>query len=142
MGPLAEFDSRHGQARLRYLGRRATVRPVMTPSSKPAPAAEHAEEVLSEVPEAPAWMHEDCVQYEVARESVTALMGFRSSWIDLEEQKPVPDLAAIARWSAERSAYARQLRGLDVRDRERMVQLCREYGAEVRRLYDQGNDPP
>jgi hypothetical protein len=107
---------------------------VTSPSSKPAPASERAEVAAREEEGLPEWTHEDCVQYEVARESITALMAYRSQWIFDEQQKPAPDAAAIHRWRAERAQYAAELRGLDVRDRALIARVCRDYGAEIRRL--------
>jgi hypothetical protein len=82
----------------------------------------------------PEWTQEQAVQYEVAREAITALMAFRSQWIFDEEQRAAPDHAAIERWEAESTALAAELRGLDVRDRERIAQICQTYGAEIKRL--------
>lgn len=82
----------------------------------------------------PQWTHEDCVNYESARELITHLMAFRSEWIARERAKTAPDLAAIECWSAERSTYAAELRGLDVTDRENIARIRRDYGAEIRRL--------
>jgi hypothetical protein len=81
----------------------------------------------------PEWTHEGCVEYEVAREAITALMAFRSQWISDEQQKPAPD-QAIERWEAESAQYALEPQGLDVRDQTRLAQICRDYGAEIRRL--------
>lgn len=82
----------------------------------------------------PEWTHEECVDYEVARETITALIGFRSEWIHQEQQKPAPDQASIARWEAETDAFVQELRGLDVRDRANIARIHRDYGAEVKRL--------
>jgi hypothetical protein len=82
----------------------------------------------------PGWTQEQAVQYEVAREAIAALMAFRSQWIFDEEAKPSPDHAAIERWDAESAALAAELRGLDVRDDERVARICREYGAQIKRL--------
>lgn len=82
----------------------------------------------------PKWTHEDCVNYESARELITHLMAFRSEWIGRERAKAAPDLVAIERWNAERGAYAAELRGLDVTDRENIARIRRDYGAEIRRL--------
>ena len=82
----------------------------------------------------PQWTHEDCVNYESARELITELMAFRSEWIGCERAKTVPDLSAIERWKIERGAYAAELRGLDVTDRENIARIRRDHGAEVRRL--------
>ena len=82
----------------------------------------------------PKWTHEDCVNYESARELITHLMAFRSEWISRERAKTAPDLAMIERWNAERGAYAAELRGLDVTDRENIARIRRDYGAEIRRL--------
>ncbi|MER2553370.1 MAG: hypothetical protein ABTQ28_08870 [Thauera sp.] len=79
----------------------------------------------------PQWTHDDCVK---ARELITELMAFRSEWISRERSKPIPDLSAIEYWEAERGAYAAELRGLDVTDRENIARIRRDYGAEVRRL--------
>jgi hypothetical protein len=80
------------------------------------------------------WTHEECVSYESARELITYLMAFRSEWIGCEQAKPEPDLEAIERWKAERGAYAAELRGLDVTDRENITRIRRDYGAEAKRL--------
>jgi hypothetical protein len=98
---------------------------VTAPSFRPPPI------VAADSPE---WTHEDCVQYEVAREAITALMAFRSQWIFDEQQKPAPDLETIAGWRAERSQLAAQLQGLDVRDKDTVKRICREYGPEIKRL--------
>ncbi len=82
----------------------------------------------------PQWTHDDCVNYESARELITELMAFRSEWIARERSKPIPDLSAIECWKAERGAYAAELRGLDVTDRENIARIRRDYGTEVRRL--------
>ncbi|WP_323004837.1 hypothetical protein [Denitromonas sp.] len=82
----------------------------------------------------PQWTHDDCVNYESARELITELMAFRSEWIARERAKAEPDLPVIERWKAERGAYAAELRGLDVTDRENITRIRRDYGAEVRRL--------
>ena len=82
----------------------------------------------------PKWTHEDCVNYESARELITHLMAFRSEWIARERAKVAPDLVAIERWNAERGSYAAELRGLDVTDRENIARIRRDYGAEIRRL--------
>ena len=74
------------------------------------------------------------MSYEVARELITALMAFRSEWIALERAKPAPDLSAIERWKAERGAYAAELRGLHVADRDNIARIRRDYGTEARRL--------
>ena len=84
--------------------------------------------------EAPKWSREDAVSYEVARELITALMAFRSEWVALERAKPAPDLSAIERWKAERGAYAAELRGLHVADRDNIARIRRDYGTEARRL--------
>ncbi len=82
----------------------------------------------------PKWTHEECVNYESARELITHLMAFRSEWIARERAKIAPDLVAVERWSAQRSSYAAELRGLDVTDRENIARIRRDYGAEIRRL--------
>lgn len=82
----------------------------------------------------PKWTHEDCVNYESARELITHLMAFRSEWIARERAKTAPDLETIERWNAERGAYAAELRELDVTDRENIARIRRDYGAEIRRL--------
>jgi len=82
----------------------------------------------------PQWTQDDCVNIESARDLITQLMAFRSEWIAVERAKSEPDVSVIERWRAERSAYAAELRGLDVTDREHIVRICRDYGAEVRRL--------
>jgi hypothetical protein len=82
----------------------------------------------------PEWSHEDCVEYEVARETITHLAAFRSAWIAAEEAKPAPDSAAIARWQAERTAYVMELRGLHALDRANISRICTEYGAQVKAL--------
>jgi hypothetical protein len=84
--------------------------------------------------EAPKWSNEDAVNYEVARDVITALMAFRSEWIGLERAKPAPDLSAIERWKAERGAYAAELRGLHIADHEKIARIRRDYGAECVRL--------
>jgi hypothetical protein len=108
----------------------------MNPPSRPAPAlaTEHDETVGPGGERAPEWTHEDCVAYEVAREAITGLLAYRSQWIFDEQRKPAPDPGAIERWRAERSHYAAALRGLDVRDGERIARVRRDYGAELRRL--------
>ena len=80
------------------------------------------------------WSHDDCVNYESARELIVLLMAYRSEWISRERLRPRPDLALIERWTAERTAYAGELRGLDVGDRENIGRIRRDYGAEARRL--------
>lgn len=82
----------------------------------------------------PKWTHEDCVNYESARELITHVMAYRSEWIARERAKAAPDLSAIERWKAERGAYAAELRGLDVTDRENIARIRRDYGAEIRRM--------
>lgn len=83
---------------------------------------------------APKWSHDDCVSYESARELITLLMAYRSEWISRERLRPQPDLALIASWTAERSAYAGELRGLDVSDRDNIARIRHDYGFEARRL--------
>ena len=94
------------------------------------------EALASDQVERPAtqWSHDDCVNYESARELIVLLMAYRSEWISRERLKLQPDLALIASWSAERSAYAGELRGLDVGDRDNIARIRRDYGAEARRL--------
>jgi hypothetical protein len=98
-----------------------------TPSDR-VPAVESA------VSTRPEWTQEQAVQYEVARESITALISFRSQWIFDEEAKRAPDQVAIGRWEGESAALAAELQGLDVRDHELVARICREYGAEIKRL--------
>lgn len=82
----------------------------------------------------PDWTHEECVNYEVAREILTSLIGFRSLWIEREEALAQPDRSKIATWLGEMEAFARQQRGLQVTDRERVAQLRDEYGPIVKEL--------
>jgi hypothetical protein len=82
----------------------------------------------------PQWTHDDCVQYEVAREAITGLMAFRSQWIFDEQQKQQPDDTAIQEWRRQRAQLASELQGLDVTDRATNDRICREYGAEIQRL--------
>lgn len=82
----------------------------------------------------PRWTHEDGVSYEAARELIGLLMAYRSEWIATERARAQPDLEHIARWRAERSAYAAELRGLDVTDRDNIARIRRDYGTEARRL--------
>lgn len=58
------------------------------------------------------------IDYEVAREAVTALIAFRSQWVSDEEAKPMPDSMLIERWDSESAAFAAEPR----------------YGAEIKRL--------
>ena len=83
---------------------------------------------------APQWSQDDCVNYESARELIGLMMAYRSEWISRERLRPQPDLALVASWTAERSAYAAELRGLDVGDRDNIARIRRDYGAEARRL--------
>ena len=94
------------------------------------------EALASDQVERPAtqWSHDDCVNYESARELIVLLMAYRSEWISHERIRPRPDLALIANWTAERSAYAGELRGLDVGDRDNIARIRRDYGSEARRL--------
>ena len=112
-------------------------------ASKPYPPHENAiplildgEPIASYQVERPApqWSHDDCVNYESARELIALLMAYRSEWISRERLRPRPDLALIASWIGERSAYAGELRGLDVGDRDNIARIRRDYGAEARRL--------
>lgn len=98
-----------------------------TPSDR-APARQSA------APSQPEWNQEQAIEYEVAREAITALMAFRSQWIFDEEQKRSPDHAAIARWNSESAAFAAELRNLHVRDHENVARICRTYGPEIQRL--------
>lgn len=82
----------------------------------------------------PEWTQDESIEYEVARESITALISFRSQWLFDEEAKPSPDQAAIERWRGESAALAAELHGLHVGDRERIARICREYGPEIKRL--------
>lgn len=81
------------------------------------------------------WTHEECVNYEVARECIGNLIAIRSKWLRNERKKAFPDSEAIARWKAEMSKYAQERRGLDMRDQEKIIRIGREYGAEIRRLH-------
>ncbi|MDD3445955.1 MAG: hypothetical protein PHS60_11120 [Zavarzinia sp.] len=87
------------------------------------------------------WTHEECVEYEVARETLGGLIGYRSAWIDVEGAKPIPDRAAIARWEAETDNLVAELRGLDVRDRANVARILRDYGGELRRLNGRPESP-
>ena len=98
-----------------------------TPSDR-VPPSEPAASAQAE------WTQEQAVQYEVAREAITALIAFRSQWVFDEEGRPSPDHVAIERWNAESAALAAELKGLDVRDHERVARICREYGPEIQRL--------
>lgn len=81
------------------------------------------------------WTHEECVDYEVARECIGGLIAIRSKWIYNEEKKLSPDLEAIARWDAEIDTYVQERRGLDLHDHENIARIRRDYGAEIRRLH-------
>jgi hypothetical protein len=80
------------------------------------------------------WTHEECVDYEVAREIITSLMGFRSLWMGREEAKPAPDLAQIEAWKRELAALALELRGLLVTDVATIARIHDVYGPKARRL--------
>lgn len=99
--------------------------------SRAKPAAPMVHPVTGQAEE---WTHEECVEYEVARETLGGLIGYRSAWIGKEEAKPNPDRAAIARWEVETDSLVAELRGLDVRGRENIARVLRDYGAELRRL--------
>jgi hypothetical protein len=82
----------------------------------------------------PEWTHDECVDYEVARECIVEMIAVRSAWLDAERQKASPDETAMAQWSADQSAYFAELRALSIYDPANSARVCREYGPELKRL--------
>lgn len=82
----------------------------------------------------PEWTHEECVNYESAREIITSLIGFRSLWIGREEAKASPDVEKIQAWERETDDLVLELRGLLVTDREHVDRVRDACGAVVRQL--------
>jgi hypothetical protein len=82
----------------------------------------------------PEWTHDQCVDYESARECLTSLLAFHSRWIEEERQRPVPDVEKIAAWHAETARLAEVQQSLSIHDPETVARVRREYGAEVKRL--------
>lgn len=82
----------------------------------------------------PEWTHEECVDYEVARECVTELIAHRNSWIYQKQRKENPDRAIIERWEGQARQYMKEIDYLSVKDSANIERIQRDYGLECKRL--------
>ena len=80
---------------------------------------------------------ERLVRFETAQETIGFLMALRTTWISDERARPVPDLAKIARWSAERDRYWDEQEALSYDDETGIERVIQDYAPLVRAAIQQ-----
>ena len=80
---------------------------------------------------------ERLVRFETAQETIGFLMVLRTTWISDERAQPSPDLAKIARWSAERDRYWDEQEALSYDDETGIERVIQDYGSLVRAVAQQ-----
>ena len=80
---------------------------------------------------------ERLVRFETAQETIGFLMALRTTWISDERAQPSPDLAKIARWSAERDRYWDEQDALSYDDQAAIERVIKDYGPLVRAAVEQ-----
>ena len=80
---------------------------------------------------------ERLARFETAQETIGFLMALRTTWISDEKAKPAPDLASIARWSAERDRYWDEQDALSYDDVAGIERVIKDYGPLVRAAVEQ-----
>ena len=80
---------------------------------------------------------ERLARFETAQETIGFLMALRTTWISDERAQPAPDLAKIARWSAERDRYWDEQDALSYDDQAAIERVIKDYGPLVRAAVEQ-----
>lgn len=83
---------------------------------------------------------ERLARFETAQETIGFLMALRTTWISDERAQPAPDLAKIARWSAERDRYWDEQDALSYDDQAAIERVIRGYGPVAKAELERGRE--
>jgi len=83
------------------------------------------------------WTDEEAINYECAREAITAVMAILMAQSHEEANKSNPDAAYLDSLYAERSRLFQERAGLRVQDHANIARVRTEYGARFRALREQ-----
>ncbi|SEB25431.1 hypothetical protein [Variovorax sp. YR216] len=78
------------------------------------------------------WTQKQAIDYECARECITALIGVYTSELDEQEARPDPDAVAIAALNETITRLFNERRDLRLTDDEEVARVNSVYGSMVR----------
>ena len=78
------------------------------------------------------WTQDEAINFESARETITALMAIHTGQAYEESKKPTPDTERLAALEIELFRLAKERSSLRVADHANVTRIRTEYGATVR----------
>jgi hypothetical protein len=82
----------------------------------------------------PLWTQEQAIAFESARECITDLAGIYTALIEAARAQAVPDEVRIQSLRATRSALVQERSELRLHDGDRIAEVCRVYGKQIKAL--------